>query len=98
VYLSHPVRRLRADPTPEDAVTLVVTAESADHVGSLAAAIEGAGGTVDERLEFGAMRVEIATSRIDDLCGLDGIESIETAAVLGVEGDAGEDVGLDSKD
>jgi len=81
------------DPIDGESVTLVVTAESEDAVSALETAIEATGATVQTRLQFGALRVEIEQKGIDDLCALDGIESIETANTVGVGGDAGEDVG-----
>ncbi|WP_201289211.1 hypothetical protein [Halovenus carboxidivorans] len=83
---------MREDPIDGEAVVLIVTAEDETQREDLETAIESVGGTVTDRLQFGALRVEIAQHRIDDLCELGGIESIETEHAVGVGGDAGEDV------
>ena len=92
MYLSHPVRRMREDPIDGEAVELIVTAEDEQERSDLETRIERVGGSVEKRLQFGALRVGIEQERIDDLCGLDGIESIETEHAVGMGGDAGEDV------
>lgn len=59
----------------------------------LATALEAAGATVEERLRFGALRVTVDQAKLDDVCALEGIESIETGATRELTGgDAGEDV------
>jgi diphthamide synthase (EF-2-diphthine--ammonia ligase) len=93
MYLSHPVRRMRDDPIQGETVSLVVTGESEETVEELEEAIEAAGGSVEKRLQFGALEVTITQERIDDLCNVSGIESIETTNTVGVGGDAGEDLG-----
>lgn len=92
MYLSHPVRRMREDPIEAESVELIVTAEDEQERSELETEIKGVDGSVEERLQFGALRVEITQKRIDDLCDLDGIESIETEHAVGMGGDAGEDV------
>ncbi|WP_336325645.1 hypothetical protein [Halovenus sp. HT40] len=92
MYLSHPVRRMREDPIEDEEVELIVTAEDEQERRDLETEIEGVDGSVEEPLQFGALRVEIEQERIDDLCGLDGIESVETEHAVGMGGDAGEDV------
>ena len=59
---------------------------------ALAERIESAGGTVAERLQFGALRVETTEEHVARFCDLDGVESIETEHAVGIGGDAGEDV------
>ena len=93
MYLSHPVRRMRENPVEGEAVTLVVRAESPDRTETLEPAIGVVGGTVEAELPYGALRVAIPQERIGDLCTLEGIETIETADVVGLTGDAGEDIG-----
>lgn len=81
------------DPIESEETALVV--ESADDDRShaaLAAAIEVAGGTVEERLPYGTVRVRIPEERVADLCSLSGIASVETADMVGFAGDAGEDI------
>lgn len=86
---------MREDPIEDEPVSLVVTARSPDStdVESLAATIEDVGGSVEDRLQFGALRVDIKQEDVEDLCSLDGIESIETNHAIGYGGDSGEDVG-----
>jgi hypothetical protein len=96
MYLSHPVRRIRDDPTADETVTLRVTAADADDAADLADRIRGFG-TVEQRLRFGGLRVTLPQERVADLCSLDGIESIETANTFTIDPDgAGEDVEYDS--
>ena len=94
MYLSHPVRRMRDDPIDGEPVALIVTAESDDEaaVDDLAERIESLGGTVADRLQFGALRVETTEERVARFCDLAGVESIETEHTVGIGGDAGEDV------
>jgi len=85
---------MRKEPIEGEEVTLVVSAESDEQsaVASVEAQIEGVGGTVEKWLQFGALRVVIAQEDIDALCNIDGIEKVETANAIGVDGDAGEDL------
>jgi hypothetical protein len=95
MYLSHPVRRMRGDPQAGETASLRVTVAAGADVDALEARIADVG-TVEERLRFGALRVTVDQDRLDDLCALEGIESVETADTLGVDpGDAGEDVDVD---
>jgi len=81
------------DPIEDAVATLVVDpADDRRSDEALAAAIRVAGGTVDERLSYGSVRVEIPEPRVADLCSLSGIDSVETADVVGIAGDAGEDI------
>lgn len=85
---------MREDPIGGEEVVLVVTVESdgEKQLSAVEERIESVGGTVTERLQFGAFRVEITQERIEDLCALSGIESIETEHTVGMGGDAGEDL------
>ena len=76
----------------EEAVLVVEPADDGRTPGPLVAAIGVVGGTVEARLAYGAMRVRIPEERVADLCSLAGIASVETADVVGIAGDAGEDV------
>ena len=94
-YLSHPVHRMREAPAEGEDVTLRVTSTDDTDAEALADRIAGTG-TVEEHLRFGALRVTVPQASLDSLCSVEGIESVETAEILGVEpGDAGEDVGAD---
>lgn len=92
MYLTHPVRRMRENPAEGEEVVLVVSVESGEVSEDDEARIESAGGTVTDRLQFGAVRVEIPQERIEALCEVPGIESIETEHAVGIGGDAGEDI------
>jgi hypothetical protein len=78
----------------EDAEAHLVVDPADDDRGhdALAAAIEVVGGTVEERLEYGALRVRLPERRVADLCSLAGIDSVQTADVVSDTGDAGEDI------
>ncbi len=94
-YLSHPVRRMREDPAEGEEVTLRVTSTDDADPEALADRLGGVG-TVEEVLRFGALRVTVPQPRLDALCAVEGIESVETAETMGIEpGDAGEDVGAE---
>ena len=88
MYLSHPVRRMRDDPISEETVTLVVTCESG-RVDAVAEAIEACGASVVTHLEFDALRVETTEKLVAEICGLQGIESVETGNAIGVVEDDG---------
>jgi diphthamide synthase (EF-2-diphthine--ammonia ligase) len=83
---------MREEPIDGEEVELIVTAVDDEQRTSLEAEIERVGGSVVDRLQFGALRVELVQERIDDLCTCSGIESIETRNAIGMGGDAGEDV------
>lgn len=87
MYLSHPVRRLREDPTEGETVALAVTAADDADTDALVEALTEAGGTVEERLRFGTLRVTVPEPRVADVCALDGIASVETANTLGITGE-----------
>lgn len=96
MYLSHPVRRMREDPIEGEEVVLIVTSTSEDEAAldSLELALDAVGGTVEKRLQFGSIRVRVPQELLDDLCELDGIDSIKTENAVGYDGDAGEDFDL----
>jgi len=91
MYLSHPVRRMREDPIDGETVRLVVTAVDEDRADALVSDLESIGESV-ERLEYGAIAATVPQVDIESVCGLDGIESVETEDAVGISGDAGEDV------
>lgn len=93
MYRSHPVRRMCDDPFEgQETVLVVEPADDERTIEHLEAAIGVAGGTVDARLSYGALRVRIPEERVADLCSLAGIAAVETADVIGIGGDAGEDL------
>jgi diphthamide synthase (EF-2-diphthine--ammonia ligase) len=81
---------MRENPIDGEPVMLIVTA--ADDSEAVERAIEKTNASVTDRLQFGALRVETEQQRIDEICALDGIESVETEHAVGLGGDAGEDV------
>jgi hypothetical protein len=92
VYLSHPVRRVREDPIEGAEVTLRVTAVDESSADALADRLSESGiGVVDDRLRFGALRITVAQRRVDDVCSLDGVETVETANTLSIDIDADAD-------
>lgn len=97
MYLTHPVRRIREDPTEGESVTLLVTAvgEDEDVADDLANRLT-AHGTVEERLRFGTVKVTVSQVAVDVICQLPDVASVETANTLALDPEgAGEDVDLD---
>lgn len=89
MYLSHAVRTIRDDPVPGESIDLVVTRDG-EASAALGDAISALGGTVVADLQFDALHVQVPQTAVADLCGLDGIERIETAETLRlVDEDAG---------
>lgn len=66
-----------------------VTDEAIDRV---AEEVEQAGATVEDRLRFGTLRVRLTQERIDDLCSISNVASVETDNTIGLDGDSGEEV------
>ncbi|MFB6194004.1 MAG: hypothetical protein ABEI75_02970 [Halobaculum sp.] len=91
-YLSHAVRRIRAEPDPDATVTLVVEIDP-DGLGrsELADRVAACDGEVLEALPFDSYRVRLPETAVADFCETSGLVTVETANVLGT-GDAGEDV------
>lgn len=103
MYLSHPIRRIREDPVEGEELTVIVRVAAQgpdggvgevtdDAIERVSDAIAEAGATVEDRLEFGTLRVRVTQEQIDDLCAIEDIASIETDNTIGLTGDAGEDV------
>lgn len=92
MYLSHPVRRIREDPIAGESVSLVIESDPETETAEIVDALEELDIDVEQQLQFGAIRVTVEQETVDRVCEFDGITSIETAAVLGTGGDAGEDV------
>lgn len=92
MYRSHPVRRLCAEPLPEESVALVVEIDPEEiDEGSLTETVASLDGEVVEALGFDAYRVELPQRAVAALCEVDGLVRVETANVV-APGDAGEDV------
>ena len=84
---------MREDPIYGEAVVLVVEPDQSDQPSdALESEIEKAGGTIEKRLPFDALRVRIAEERVDALCETGGIDSIRTDQTTGISGDPNEDM------
>lgn len=105
MYLSHPVQRMREDPVEGEELTVIVRVAAQGPDGGVGevtdeaiervvAGIEDAGATVEDRLRFGTLRVRVAQERIDNLCDIADVASIETDNTIGLGGDASEDIRL----
>lgn len=81
------------DPLPATEATLLVVPD--DTEGEIETAIERVGGSIEAHLEFDAIRVRIPETQVTKLCSLDGIERVETAAVVSL---TDSDESLDSHD
>lgn len=95
MYLSHPVRRIREDPDESETVTLRVTAEDDDAADALADALDDLG-VVEKRLRFAGLRVTVPQVNVDDVCALDGIESVETGNTFTIDPETPDQVDYDS--
>lgn len=86
-YLSHPVRRIRDDPTPGEDVSLLLGFDEVDGeppVEAVEAVVTDAGGTVDRQLEFATVEVTVPEPAVPALCELDGLSRVETSGTLGL--------------
>lgn len=95
MYLSHPVRRIREDPDESETVTLRITAEDDATADALAEELDALG-VVEERLRFAGLRVTAPQVNVDDICALEGIESIETGNTFALDPDTHEEIDYDS--
>lgn len=95
MYLSHPVRRIRDDPTDGETVTLRITATDEDAADDLFDRL-GAYGVVEERLRFAGIRMTVPQGSVSDVCALDGIDSIETGNTFSIDVEGTTDPDYDS--
>jgi hypothetical protein len=95
MYLSHPVRRIREEPDKSETVTLRVTAEDDDAAATLAEEIDEFG-VVEERLRFAGLRVTLPQTNVDEVCALEGIESIETGNTFTIDPETPDQIDYDS--
>ncbi len=82
-YVSHPVRRIRADPTDEQ-ISLVVELDAEGDDAALTAMIESASGHVRRELQFNAYLLSIPQTAVDELCDVEHVVRIETANTLSI--------------
>lgn len=94
---------MREDPMEGEPVTVIARVEARgpdggvgevtdEAVETAVEAIESIGGTVEDRLRFGTLRVRVTQDQLDDLCSVDTLASIETDNTIGLGGDSGEDL------
>lgn len=90
VYLSHPVRRMREEPSGDVRLVVEVDPAAIDRE-SLRAAIAEADGELLDSLPYDTYLVRLPQAEIDAFSETDGLVSIETTNAIG-HGDAGESV------
>lgn len=89
-YLSHPVRRIRNDPTAGEDVSLLLGFDEEDGdppveaVEAVAAAVADASGSVDRQLEYATIEVTVPEHAVPRLCEIDGLSHVETSGTLGL--------------
>lgn len=94
---------MRENPTDGEDVTVIVRVEAQGPDGGVGEVtdeaiektideIEAIGGTIEEELRFGTLRVQVTQEQIDDCCDVSTLASIETDNTIGFGGDSGEEV------
>ena len=92
MYVSPAVRTIRDDLIEGETVTLLLETTAEGAVADLAEATADLG-IVEEELAFETLAVTVPHERVDDVCDLSGIATVETANTLDIDADgAGEDV------
>lgn len=81
-YVSHTVRSLRRDPTPDESVRLVLTLEDDASPASVEAELDAVDGEVVRKLPFQRLLVEVDQCVLDAVCRLDDLSAVETDAVI----------------
>ncbi|WP_276273436.1 hypothetical protein [Haloarcula litorea] len=84
MYVSRAVESIRADPIEGEPVALALTTADDADPDAVAAAVEGAGGTVERRLQFDDLAVSVPQERVDDVCGVDGLAAVETTDAIAI--------------
>lgn len=92
MYLSHPVRQIRADPQPGESVGLVVEFDDPDGSAAdpgvdagpdaLRDTVDDVDGTVHGDLGFDAYHVTVPEPAVDAVCEVGGVVRIETDATI----------------
>jgi len=95
MYVSPAVRTIRDDPIEGESVTLLVEVADDAAIEDVAAAVEAAGGTVDEELQFRTLKATVAHERVGAVCAVEGIDHVETGNTLGIDTDGAEGAGED---
>ena len=97
MYVSRAVRSIREDPIEGASVALALTTADDADPDAVANAAEAAGATVERRLQFDDLAVSVAQEAVADVCGIDGLEAVETTDAIAITtADApDEDVELD---
>lgn len=104
MYLSHPVRRMRQNPTTDQETTLVVELDGEPALSALRTAVESADGEIIDELPFECWLVRLPEVGVDAVCSPDGVVRVETDATLDrgvdetVEVSETDDGGLESDD
>lgn len=95
MYVTPAVRSIRDDPVEGESVTLLVEAGDDTDTDALAETLADVG-TVEAELEFETFRVCVPHERVDEVCELAGIATVQTENALATGADgAGEDVRFD---
>ncbi|WP_228546081.1 hypothetical protein [Halegenticoccus tardaugens] len=89
MYLSHPVRRIRDDPTPGESVPLVVERAASADPDAIEEAIADLDGDVDRNLGFDAVLVTVPETSVAALTERDDVARIETANTISLGLDSG---------
>ncbi|QLH79695.1 hypothetical protein HZS55_21420 [Halosimplex rubrum] len=95
MYVSPAVRTIRDDPVEGESVTLLLELDGDAAVDDVAAAVEAAGATVKEELQFRTLKTTVAHERVGAVCEVDGIDHVETGNALGIDPDGAEGAGED---
>ncbi|WP_101294430.1 hypothetical protein [Halegenticoccus soli] len=96
MYLSHPVRRIRDDPTPGESVALVVEASESAGAETIEEAVSDLGGSVDRDLGFDAVLVTVPETAVAALAERADADRIETANTISLGLDPEVEGGTDS--
>lgn len=73
-YIEHSVRNLR-ESTAETQVNLLLGVDG--EMDALGSRVREIGGTVHDQIGHATLEVSLPENRVDDLCDLDGLKSVE---------------------
>lgn len=96
-YVSPAVRQILANPMEGEQIQLRITLPEDSDLSQnreVLDTIQSAGGSLDAELPYSTYLVSMPEPAVAVLCDHSGLEAIETAAVVSMDGDAGEDVGV----